>query len=76
MEKDEVAYQLGKIHGVLTGMQRTQEEQGKTIAGVNNRLTNIEISALKKGSAAGSAGGGLVAVFIEILKVKTGIGGG
>lgn len=71
MEKDEIAFKLGEIHGTLQAIQKNDEAQTKKIDRINSRITSIEV----KSAANGATAGGIIAVAIEAIKQSLGIGG-
>lgn len=75
MEEDKVAYELGKIHSTLEGLSKSSDKQGTKIDGFDKRLTSIQVDSAKRGGYVGAASGGIIALSIEFIKVKMGIGG-
>ncbi|WP_420011770.1 hypothetical protein [Tateyamaria sp.] len=61
---EEIARELGSISATLAHIKKTQEDQGKTLAGVDDRLRKVETRSAINGAVTG----GVMAVAVAFIK--------
>lgn len=60
----EIARELGRISATLEHIKETQEQQGKTLAGVDDRLRKVETRSAINGAVTG----GVMALAVAFIK--------
>jgi len=61
---EDIARELGSISATLDHIKKTQETQGKTLAGVDERLRKVETRSAINGAVTG----GVMAVAVAFIK--------
>ncbi|MGR3760905.1 hypothetical protein ACUXV3_12360 [Roseobacteraceae bacterium NS-SX3] len=62
----EIARELGAISATLKHIQKTQEQHGETLSGMDERLRKVEV----KSAVGGAVTGGVMALAIAFIKDK------
>lgn len=71
---DDMSYKLGRIEGLLEGLDGKIDTMSADMGDVKKRLNRVEVQSAKYGGGAGGAAAVGVAIVVESIKSMVGNG--